>query len=47
MNVFQNRTELSDYLMEKYDVEEGQPTSIPFIMENDNLMEGYRPNPNK
>ena len=47
MNVFQNRKELSDYLMEKYDVEVGQPTSIPFIMENDKLMEGYRPNPNK
>ena len=47
MNVFQNRAELSDYLMEKYDVEVGQPTSIPFIMENDKLMEGYRPNPNK
>ena len=42
---FQNRTELSDYLMEKYDTEWGQDTARPFIMENDALMDGYRPNP--
>ena len=40
----QNRTELSDYLMEKYDTSWGQDTTHPFIMENDTLMDGYRPN---
>ena len=44
---FGNRTELSDYLMNRYDVEWEQPNAIPFIMENDALMEGYRPNPYK
>lgn len=42
---FQNRTELSDYLMEKYDTAWEQDTTRPFIMENDVLMDGYRPNP--
>ena len=41
----QNRTELSDYLMEKYDTAWGQDTTRSFIMENDELMDGYRPNP--
>ena len=41
---FANRTQLSDYLMNRYDVEWEQPNAIPFIMENDALMEGYRPN---
>ena len=41
----QNRTELSDYLMEKYDTSWGQDTTRPFIMENDTLMDGYRSNP--
>ena len=41
----QNRTELSDYLMEKCDTSWGQDTTRPFIMENDTLMDGYRPNP--
>lgn len=45
--IFANRTELSDYLMNRYDVEWEQPNAIPFIMENDQLMEGYRPNPYK
>ncbi|WP_460485707.1 DUF4300 family protein [Capnocytophaga sp. HP1101] len=44
---FANRRELNDYLMNRYDVEWNQPTAIPFIMENDQLMEGYRPNPYK
>ena len=44
---FANRTQLSDYLMNRYDVEWEQPNAIPFIMENDALMEGYRPNPYK
>ena len=41
----QNRTELSDYLMEKYDTAWGQDTTRSFGMENDELMDGYRPNP--
>ena len=40
-----DRTALSDYLMEKYDTAWGQDTTRPFIMENDSLMQGYRPNP--
>lgn len=44
---FSNRTELNDYLMRLYDVEWGQPTASPFLMENDELLEGYRPNPDK
>lgn len=43
---FQNRTQLNDYLMNKYDIEWGQPTAKPFIMENNQLLQGYRPNPN-
>ena len=43
----ENRTQLSDYLMNRYDVEWEQPNAIPFIMENDALMDGYRPNPYK
>ncbi len=39
---FETRTQLNDYLMTKYDVSEGQPTAPPFIMENGDLMEGYR-----
>ena len=42
---FADRTELSDCLMGKYDVSWGQSTARPFIMENDELMEGWRPNP--
>ncbi|CEN43788.1 conserved exported hypothetical protein [Capnocytophaga canis] len=44
---FNNRTELNDYLMNRYDVEWNQPTAAPFIFENNQLIEGYRPNPNK
>ncbi len=44
---FNNRTELSDYMMIKYDIAIDQPTAAPFIMENDRLMEGYRDNPTK
>ncbi len=43
---FQNKQELNDYLMGKYDVSYGQPTAKPFIMENDKLLEEYRENPN-
>lgn len=43
---FDNRVELNDYLMNKYDISRNQPTAKPFIMENDQLLEGYRENPN-
>lgn len=43
---FDNRTDLNDYLMNQYDVSWDQPTAKPFIMENDELLEGYRENPN-
>ena len=36
-----DRAELNRYLMTKYDVTFNQPTADPFIMENDQLMEGY------
>lgn len=39
---FNNRLELNDYLMTKYDVSYNQPEAKPFIMENNQLMEGYR-----
>jgi len=42
---FADRTALSDYLMGKYDTSWGQDTASPFIMENDRLMDGWRPNP--
>ena len=37
-----DRGALSDYLMAKYDVEFNQPTAAPFVMENAELIEGYR-----
>ncbi len=40
---FHNREELNDYLMTKYDLDIDQPMAPPFIMENDQLMEGYAP----
>ena len=43
---FADRTELSDYLMGKYDVSWGQDTARPFVMENGELMEGWRAKPN-
>lgn len=43
---FDNRIELNDYLMNKYDVSWNQPDAKPFIMENDQLLKGYRENPN-
>lgn len=43
---FNNRTELNDYLMRKYDVSYNQPIAKPFIMENNQLLKGYRENPN-
>ena len=35
---FGSRKQLQDYLMEKYDLDENQPTARPFILENDALM---------
>jgi hypothetical protein len=32
--------------LNKYDISWGQPTAMPFIMENDELLEGYRENTN-
>ena len=43
---FNSRTELNDYLMNKYDTAWGQPVARPFIMENDELLKGYGNNPN-
>ncbi|WP_317723436.1 DUF4300 family protein [Clostridium tetani] len=43
---FDNRIELNDYLMNKYDLSWNQPNAKPFIMENDQLLKGYRENPN-
>ena len=43
---FKNRIDLNDYLMNKYDISQDQPTAKPFIMENDQLLDGYRENPN-
>ncbi len=43
---FSDRVALNDYLMNKYDTSYNQPTAKPFIMENDELLEGYRPNLN-
>lgn len=45
--IFNNRLELNDYLMRLYDIEWNQPTAPPFIMENDELLKVYRPNPDK
>ena len=42
---FRDRQALSDYLTEKYDTAWGQSTARPFVMENDRLLEGFRPNP--
>ena len=36
---FENRSQLNDYLMTKYDVAFDQPTASPFIMENDKLLD--------
>ena len=44
---FAYRTALSDYLMGKYDTSWGQDMASPFIMENDEFMDGWRPNPDR
>ena len=43
---FNNRTELNDYLMNKYDTAWRQLVARPFSMENDELLKGYGNNPN-
>ena len=43
--IVNSRTELSDYLMEKYDVEYNQKNTRPFIFENGSLMKNFRQNP--
>lgn len=43
--IVNNHTELSDYLMEKYDIEYNQKTTRPFIFENGSLMKNFRQNP--
>lgn len=43
---FPTRQRVNDYLMAKYDNEHNQPTARAFIMENDELIEGYRINLN-
>lgn len=42
LTVFSTREQLNDYLMGKYDTAFDQPTAAPFIMENDQLLDGYR-----
>ena len=44
---FADRTALSDYLMGKYDTSWGQDMASPFIMENDEFMDGWRPTPDR
>ena len=39
---FSSREELSDYFMTKYDTDYNQSTAAPLVMENDQLIEGYR-----
>lgn len=39
---FGSRDQLNEYLMTKYDLDQDQPMAAPFIMENDQMMEGYR-----
>ena len=39
---FKNREDLNDYLMKKYNNAWDQEAIPPFIMENDELMEGYK-----
>lgn len=39
---FSSREELSDYFMKKYDTDYNQSTAAPLVMENSELIEGYR-----
>lgn len=40
--VFDNRSQLSDYLMVKYDKTTSEKEIPPFVLENNHLIEGYR-----
>ena len=40
--VFESRAQLSDYLMKKYDTAYGQTAAAPMVLENAELIEGYR-----
>lgn len=40
--MFENKQGVSDYLMNRYDIEWNQPTASPMVLENGSLMEGYR-----
>lgn len=42
---FENKIQLNDYLMNKYDTDQREEAVHPFILENGELMEGYRLNP--
>lgn len=44
--VVNSERELSDYLMEKYDIEYNQDTTRPFIMDGMKLLKDFRQNPN-
>ena len=39
---FESRAQLSDYLMKKYDTAYGQTTAAPMVLENNELIDGYR-----
>lgn len=43
--IFNSKLELNDYLMNKYDVRWGHKSARPFILENGELLEGFRENP--
>lgn len=45
VSIFENRRELNDFLMKRYDIEKNQDHAKPIIFENGELMEGYRFNP--
>lgn len=38
---FASRDQLNEYLMTKYDLDQDQLMAVPFILENDQMMEGY------
>ncbi|MBF0913696.1 DUF4300 family protein [Candidatus Gracilibacteria bacterium] len=42
MLIFNNKSDLNEYLMGKYNTSWGQDEASPFIMENDKLMESYK-----
>ena len=42
MLIFNNKSDLNEYLMWKYNTSWWQDEASPFIMENDELMESYK-----